>query len=125
MPKLKVKYVTLMLEKKFITESLQKTVCYKCGASMEKAKVVPITEAPLALVAHTICPKCKAEGMLTITPVGSGLTPIKSDLTGEEVKKFIGKKAVTYDELLELHKTLKKKSIWNLLDKKEKKQEKK
>jgi hypothetical protein len=114
-----------MLEKKFITESLQKTRCYKCGSTMERAKIIPITEAPLALVAHTVCATCQAEGMLTITPVGSGLMPIKSDLKGDEVKKFIDAKAVSYQELLDLHTTIKKEGIWKLLDKKDSKKEKK
>ncbi|MBN1162812.1 hypothetical protein JXA34_03680 [Patescibacteria group bacterium] len=114
-----------MLEKKYITEILQRTYCYKCGASMENAKIIPITEAPLALVAHTVCPACQAEAMLTITPVGSGLMPIRSDLKGDEIKKFIGANSVSFKELLKLHASLKKESIWNLLQKKDRNQEKK
>ena len=110
-----------MLEKRFIIENLQKTFCYKCGTSLEGAKLITITEAPIALVAHAVCAICKAESMITITPTGSGSVPVQSDLTGEEFKKFIGAKAVSYDELLDLHLALKKKDIWNLLAKKEKK----
>jgi hypothetical protein len=114
-----------MLEKRVITESLQKTVCYKCGAKMDEAVIVPVADSPLALVVHTVCNQCHAEGMLTITPVGSGLMPVRSDLTGEEMKKFIGAKAIEYKDLLSLHTTLKKESIWSLLEKKDKKKEKK
>lgn len=110
-----------MLEKKFILENLQKSSCYRCGASFEGAKLITITEAPIALVAHAVCASCKAESMITITPAGSGIVPLQSDLTGEEFKKFIGAKAVNYDELLDVHLSLKKQNIWNLLDKKEKK----
>ncbi len=110
-----------MLEKKYILENLQKTNCYKCGTSLEGAKVVTITEAPVALVAHAVCAICKAESMVTITPAGSGAVPVQSDLTGEEFKKFMGAKAVSYDELLDVHLILKKKNLWNLLDKKDKK----
>ena len=113
-----------MLEKKFIAENLQKTFCYRCGASLEGAKLVTITEAPIAFIAHAVCPICSAESMLTITPAGSGIVPIQSDLTGSEFKKFIGQKAVSYDELLDLHVALKKENIWNLLQKKEQKSEK-
>lgn len=108
-----------MVEKKFITENLQKTFCYKCGASLEGAKLVQISEAPIAFIAHAVCQNCRAESMLTITPAGLGAVPVETDLTGEEFKKFIGQKAVSYDELLDLHKALKKESIWSLLQKKE------
>lgn len=109
-----------MLEKKFILENLQKTYCYRCGTSLEGAKLITITEAPIALVAHAVCSICKAESMITITMAGSGIVPVQSDLTGEEFKKFIGAKAVSYDELLDVHLALKKKSIWKLLVKKDK-----
>jgi hypothetical protein len=113
--------IATMLEKKFILENLQKSYCYRCGTSLEGAKLVTITEAPIALVAHAVCNICKAESMITITPAGSGIVPVQSDLTGEEFKRFIGARAVSYDELLDLHTTLKKRNIWNLLVKKEKK----
>lgn len=73
------------------------------------------------MVAHAVCSICKAESMITITPAGSGIVPVQSDLTGEEFKKFMGAKAVSYDELLDIHTALKKNKLWNLLDKKEKK----
>jgi hypothetical protein len=113
-----------MIEQKIIIENLQKTYCYKCGTSLEGAKLVTITEAPIALVAHAVCVVCKAQSMITITPAGSGTMPVQSDLSGEEFKKFIGAKNVSYDELLDLHLALKKKTIWNLMDKKDKKSEK-
>ena len=109
-----------MLATKFITENLEKTLCYRCGKSMEGAKYVPITEAPLAWIAYAVCPTCKAESMVTITPTGNGIVPVQSDLAGKEFKKFIGVKSVSYDELLDLHLALKKESIWSLLRKKEK-----
>ena len=108
-----------MLEKRFIIENLQKTYCYKCGASFDGAKIIPITEAPLTFIAHAVCQVCKAESMVTITPAGNGASPIQSDLTGEEYKKFIGTKPVSYEELLEFHASLKKEKIWNLMHKKE------
>lgn len=114
-----------MLEKKYIKENLQKTFCYKCGSSLDGAKLVTITEAPIALVAHAVCTNCKAESMITITPTGSGIVPVQSDLSGEEFKKFIGAKAVSYDDLLDLHMALKEKGLWKLLGKKEKKLERK
>ncbi|MFC1722018.1 hypothetical protein ACFL0C_00030 [Patescibacteria group bacterium] len=114
-----------MLEKNYINEYLQKAYCYKCGTSLERAKLETITEAPIALVAHAVCAICQAESMVTITTTGSGVTPLISDLGVTEFKKFMGVRSVSYDELLDLHKLLKKKDICNLLDKKEKSLEKK
>ena len=114
-----------MFEKKFIAENLQKTYCPKCGSSLEGAQLVTISEAPIALVAHAVCPVCKTESMVTITPTGSGSIQVQSDLIGYEFKKFLGAKNVTYDEVLDLHIALKKGNIWKLLQKKEKKQVKK
>jgi ribosomal protein L40E len=114
-----------MQETNYIKEYLQKTYCYKCGASLERAKLETITEAPIAFVAHAVCSKCQAESMVTITSAGGGVTPLISDLNVIEFKKFIRAKSVSYDELLDLHKMLLKKDIWNLLDKKERSLEKK
>lgn len=109
-----------MFETKYIKEYLQKNYCYKCGSSLESAKLETITEAPIALVAYAVCNTCKAESMVTITSAGGGITPLISDLNVTEFKKFMGVKSVSYDELLDLHKKLNKKGLWNLLDKKEK-----
>lgn len=114
-----------MLEKHFIKEHLAKTSCHNCGNSLEEAKLTTISEVPVAVVAHAKCVKCKAETMVTITSAGSGAIPVMSDLTGAEFKKFLGRKSVTYDELLDLHKILERKSICKLLQEKEKKQVKK
>lgn len=109
-----------MLEKSFILENLQKVQCCNCGANLAGAKVLPITEAQITWVGHTVCPVCKSQCMVTITPQGNGVLPVNSDLIGIEFKKFIGKKALTFDEVLDLHMALKKESLWNLLHKKEK-----
>lgn len=114
-----------MLENTYVKEHLKKTVCYKCGNSLESATLQKITEAPMALVTHAICSHCQAESMVTVTTNGTGVVPILSDLSVTEFKKFIGAKSVTNDEVLEIHKLLKKENIWNLLQKKEKYLEKK
>jgi len=108
-----------MLEKKFIKENLEKTFCYKCGASLGSAKISPITEAPIVVIAHVVCTQCQAESMITITSSGSGSVPLISDMGSEEIKKFIHLKPITYDELIDLHLTLKKENIWKLMHKKD------
>lgn len=108
-----------MQETNYIKEYLHKHNCYKCRKSLETAKLETITEAPLAVIAHAICSNCKAESMVTITATGGGITPLVTDLNVTEFKKFMNAKSVSYDELLDLHKMLKSKNIWNLLEKKE------
>ena len=114
-----------MLEQKYIKEHLERAVCYRCGASLDQAKLMTISNAPMAFLAHAVCVKCQGQSMVTITATGSGTIPLISDLGGEEIKRFIFEKSVTYDDLLNLHKFLEKKSIWNLLQPKDKKQENK
>ncbi len=108
-----------MLEQKFIKENLERTFCYKCGANLGGATLVSITEAPYAMVAHAVCPACKAESMVTITTTGVGAFPFISDLGSKEFKKFINAKSIDRKELFDLYKALKKESVWKLLQKKE------
>jgi hypothetical protein len=109
-----------MLESKVIKEHLLRAVCYKCGGSLEHAKLFTISDAPMVFMAHTVCPKCNSESVFTITAAGSGTMPLISDLTGEEITKFAFDCNVNYDDLFDLYKKLMKKSLWNLLRKKEK-----
>ncbi len=109
-----------MLESSVIKEHLSKTFCYKCGTSLEDAKITTISEVPVAVVAHARCKNCQAESMVTITIAGGGSVPMLTDLTGDELKKFIGAKSITYDESLDLHLLLKKKPICELMQKKDK-----
>lgn len=51
--------------------------------------------------------------------MGTGVISVYSDLTSIEVPKFLQASEVTYREVLELHKKLKKESLWNLLHKNE------
>src|SRR3990167_7702064 len=107
-----------LIERKLISESLQKAVCPKCHVSLEGAEVYTITQAPTSLIAHATCANCKTSTMITITATGAGLVPIRSDLEGNEFKKFMDLPAINYDEVLDLHKELEKNNIWSLLEKK-------
>ena len=113
-----------MIENKQILENLQGTVCPKCGASLSNARIDTVFEAQSSFVAHAVCASCRASSMVTVTPQGSGTVPIYSDLAGHEFKKFIPERSVSYEDVLNLHLLLKKENLWNLLHKKEKKQEK-
>ena len=113
-----------MLEKQYILKHLAKTYCYKCGASMEGAELTTVSEVPVALIAHAKCPNCKAESMITITVAGTGASPLISDLKAHEIKKFMGEKSISYDEILAVHKQMQKTSVCKLMQNLEKKQAK-
>lgn len=114
-----------LIEKKFITDTLQRAICPKCRASLESAEVYTITQAPTSLIAHATCLNCQTASMVTITTAGTGLMPIKSDMQGDEFRRFADLEAVNYEDVLDLHEDLKKENLWNWLHKKEKLQEKK
>lgn len=108
-----------MLEHTHLKTFLSKAYCNKCGTSLDTAELVPITEMPLGLVAHAVCARCKSENMVTITTLGTGVVPLVSDLTGQEIKKFVKSDNISYDDVLAIHKKLRKDSICNLMQKKE------
>ena len=91
---------------------------------MEGAEFTTVSEVPVALIAHAKCPHCSAESMITITVAGNGMAPLVSDLQAYEIKKFIGAKIISYDEILSLHKLVQKTSICKLVHNLEKKQAK-
>jgi hypothetical protein len=113
-----------MIAETQINEHLSKTKCYKCGASLGGARLTPISKVPVALIAYAVCPNCLTESIVTITLAEGGIMPIASDLKSSEMQKFIGRTPTSYDELLELHKKLKRKPIWKLLQQNEKNLEK-
>jgi len=115
-----------MIDRKLIVENLlQRTQCHKCGGRLDQARLVTVSEDMATWVAHAVCPVCKAESMITITPGGGGIAPVYSDLKVSERRKFATAAPINYDDLLDLHQALKKEKIWNLLDKKDKNLEKK
>lgn len=113
-----------MTEVQSIKNYLTKVQCAKCGADLETAKIAPLTEVPVGVIAHAICQKCKSENVVTITTLGAGVTPLVSDLMPSEVKEFVTSSSISLDDVLNLHKSLKKENVWNLLHKKDKTLEK-
>lgn len=109
-----------MTEDRQLNEQLAKSTCYKCGESLNGAKLTTIGKLPMAVIAHTVCPNCQAESIITLTLAGSGIMPLISDLKPNEMQKFATNKPTSYDDLFELHKKLKKGSIWKLLQKSDK-----
>uniref|UniRef100_A0A7C4TS70 Uncharacterized protein n=1 Tax=candidate division WWE3 bacterium TaxID=2053526 RepID=A0A7C4TS70_UNCKA len=108
-----------MTEDKQINEQLARSTCHKCGESLSGAKLTQIGKLPSAIIAHTTCPSCKAESIVTLTIAGAGVLPIISDLKPSEIQKFATGRPTSYDDLFELHKQLKKGPIWKLLQRSE------
>lgn len=108
-----------MLEHTHLKTFLSKAYCRRCGTSLDTADLVPISEMPLGLVAHAVCISCKSENMVTITTLGAGVLPLTSDLSAKELKRFVHLDNVSYEDVLALHKKLRKDSICKLLQKKE------
>ncbi len=114
-----------MTENNHLKNFLSKAFCSKCGSSLDTAKLVPLGELPLAVVAHATCDKCKSENMITITSMGAGVMPLVSDLTANEIQKFVDAPSVSYKDVLKIHKKLQRDSICSLMHKKDKNLEKK
>ncbi len=108
-----------LVENKIVIENLHRAACPKCQKPFGNAEIYTVSQAPTSLIAHATCANCKTASMITITNAGTGLVPITSDLGGQEFKKFISASAISHDEVLSLHQTLKEKNIWNLLQRKE------
>ncbi|MBI2414727.1 hypothetical protein HYV31_02720 [candidate division WWE3 bacterium] len=104
-----------MIEDKQINEQLAKSNCYKCGESLNGAKMTTIGKLPAAVIAHTVCPNCQAESIITLTLAGSGIMPLISDLGPSEMQKFATNKPTSYDDLFKLHDIVKKGKLWKLL----------
>ena len=108
------------METNHLRNQLANAHCSECGADLRTASLTTITEMPLLLIAQAKCSKCKSENMVTVTSFGSGVFPLVSDLRGKELSKFINKRKVTTTDVLNIHKKLKKESVWNLLQQNEK-----
>ena len=108
-----------MIAEKHIQEHLAKTNCHKCGNSLADARLTPISKAPAALIAHTTCSNCLAESVVTISFVENTQGPGVTDLSENEAEKFLQMGPTTFDEVFDIHKSIRRKTIWKLLQKKE------
>lgn len=108
-----------MVDKHHLKNHLSKAFCSKCGNTLATADLVPVTQLPLATVAHAICVSCDSANMITITSMGTAVMPVISDLTKNEILKFAKARSMAVEDVLNLHKKLKKETLWNLLQKKE------
>lgn len=108
-----------MLEREYLRNKLAEAKCYKCGATLEGSVFAVLNDMPLMTIGHAVCPKCQSQNMVTLAITGNTSSPMESDLVSEEVAKFASMPKISYTELLELHRALKKESLCKLLQKKE------
>jgi hypothetical protein len=110
-----------MVEQEYIKSKLAGTKCYKCGDTLENSTFALLNDRiPLVTIGHVICSKCQSQSMVTLTMAGNTTTPMMTDLVSEEIVKFAGLSEISYTELLDLHRALKKESLCKLMQKKEK-----
>ncbi len=97
--------------------SIRKAVpkhCSNCGNKYGPKDLTMIQKDNFSAVFHLTCPKCKESYLINVvSPLGnlqgSSRMPLKIDIaTANEAKKFIGKSAVSSDEVLNIHELLEK-----------------
>jgi ubiquitin C-terminal hydrolase len=108
-----------MLKKEFIKQQLSKGKCYKCGNGLLEANQENLNSTPTASIMHLKCKNCQANSVVTVTFTGLSVIPLITDLETKEIKRFSTKEPLENKDLINLHKKLRKKDIWNLLQIKE------
>ncbi len=100
---------SILERKQFFIDSIAR-FCDKCGTPYILDDINIVQNTGTTTIIHFSCHNCKAKNIATfISPLGvSQRVPVSTDLESEEIKKFITKKEITPEELLELHKSLKK-----------------
>jgi len=97
--------------------SIRKAVpkhCSNCGNKYSHKDLTMIQKDNFTAVFHLTCPKCKESYLINVvSPLGdlqgSSRMPLKIDISSaNEAKKFIGKSAVSSDEVLNIHELLEK-----------------
>lgn len=110
-----------MVEREYIKNQLAVTNCYSCGQTLDGSIFALLNDSmPLVTIGHAVCAKCQSQNMVTLTMGGNTAVPMQSDLIGEEVVKYADMPEISYLELLDLHRALKKESLCKLLHKSEK-----
>lgn len=88
--------------------------CSNCGYKYSEKDLTVIQKDDFAAVLHLTCPKCKESYLINVvSPLGSlqgsSRMPLKIDISSaKEAKKFIGKKPVSSDDVLNLYDILSK-----------------
>jgi len=86
--------------------------CSNCGKKYSETDLSLIQKDEFNAILHLNCSKCKESYLINVvTPKGilqgSSRIPLKIDISSpKEAKKFIGRKAITSDDVLNIHEYL-------------------
>lgn len=87
--------------------------CDKCGKSYDISDVEILQQNDYSVIIHFSCKNCKARHLATfIKPLGvSSRMPVNTDLSISEISSFASRKAISTNEVLDVHEVLKKKEV--------------
>jgi len=82
--------------------------CPVCKAESAFQDVEIMQQFPGAQLAHVVCQKCQGALVVLVTQTALGVNSfgILTDLKKEEVNKFVGREAITADDILKIRGTL-------------------
>jgi hypothetical protein len=99
-------------QKKFFIENIAR-FCDKCGKPYSLSDIEILQNNDYSTIIHFSCRNCKARHLATfVQPLGiSSRMPVNTDLSINEIKKFVGKKGVSSNTVIDVHQMLKKDNI--------------
>ena len=87
--------------------------CDKCGKPYDINDVEILQQNNYSVIIHFSCKNCKARHLATfIKPLGvSSRMPVNTDLSIKEISEFASQKAVSTNDVLDVHDMLKEKEV--------------
>lgn len=104
-----------LLQNQGFIQGIKKAVpkhCSNCGYKYKEKDLTVIQKDDYAAVLHLTCEKCKESYLINVlSPLGSlqgsSRMPLKIDISSaKEAKKFVGKKPVSSNDVLNIHELL-------------------
>ncbi len=91
-------------QKKFYLDKVAK-YCDKCGKSYDLDDVTILQRNQFSTIIHFSCKNCKARHLATfVRPLGlASRMPINTDLSLDELPRFVGLDAVTSNDVIDVH----------------------
>lgn len=87
--------------------------CSNCGTKYKKSDLVPVKKTDFGALYHLRCSKCQESYLINVVSQigdmqGSNRIPIRVDISSSnEARRFIGKKFVSPDDVLDTYDLLK------------------
>ncbi|MEA3357119.1 MAG: hypothetical protein U9Q67_01675 [Patescibacteria group bacterium] len=87
--------------------------CDKCGKPYSIDDIEILQQSDYSTIIHFSCKNCKARNIATfIRPLGvASRMPVNTDLSIDELGFFATKKRISFDEVLDVHETLKQRNV--------------